>query len=107
MSGMEKRERVTVGTQDTTETDADVRARRAAEHRALMPLTAAEVDRWRAVFGPGVRLTYCYGEIELGAPLEARELTVVDAQGNRVSLGRLPMLVPAAASWKPDDERGK
>lgn len=37
---------------------SDERQRAAARNRRLMPGTAAIVDDWRRVFGPGVRLRW-------------------------------------------------
>jgi hypothetical protein len=82
-------------------------AEAAAENRRRFPLTFVELAAWRAVFGPGVRLLYATeGDATLGAPIEARELTVVDATGKRVGIGRAAQLVPASATWRPRDERG-
>ena len=48
-----------------SEERADARRR----NRAQMPLTAALMDEWRRVFGPGLRLRWAReGEHEIGKP---------------------------------------
>lgn len=49
--------------------DDDRRREAAARNRARFPLTALELDGWRAVFGPDVRLLCCdEGGVVTGTP---------------------------------------
>ena len=63
----------------------------AADNRRLMPLTAAEVDRWRAIFGDHARLRYaCENGRTVGRSSAAARMMGVDAWREYVATGQWP-----------------
>lgn len=64
---------------------------RAAANRARMPGTAAEVDQFRARFGPDARVTYAReGDLVVGKPSPPQRTMNADQWLHYLATGELP-----------------